>query len=246
MIKLSEDSKNIVVAAAKYCSLVKIEAVMIDKKGIRAKQDDFAVYVIEPGDFSYLEFDEMFLNRVDSFAPRIKMFESSKIDFDIYVETKENDSGDTFVTKAILKGGKTSVEVTCGNPSIVARNKWPKKFNDPIDYEFSLDKDELALLKRGLSAMGADHFEVLSEDGVSVSVRIIDIEGDVLNKELDKSLTILNDDAEEELKFSYIFKILIPLLTQAVNQDSEIRISRKGVMCLSISGLSVYIFPGTD
>jgi len=246
MIKLSEDSKNIVVAAAKYCNMVKIEAVMIDKKGIRAKQDDFAVYVIEPGDFDYLEFDEMFMNRVDSFAPRIKMFEASNIDFDIFVETKENDAGDHFVTKAILKGGKTSVEVRCGNPSIVARNRWPKKFNDPIDYQFTLDKEELAILKRGLSAMGADHFEVSSEDGETISVRIVDVEGDVLKKELDAELNVLNDDAEEEMKFSYIFKILIPLLTQAVSQESEIRISRKGVMCLNISGLSVYIFPGVD
>lgn len=246
MKKLSEDSKNIVVAAAKYCNLVKIESVMIDKTGIRAKQDDFAVYVIEPGDYDFLEFDEMFINRIDSFAPRIKMFESSKIDYDVYIETKENDSGGDVVTKVLLKGGKTSVEVRCGSPAINARNRLPKKFNDPIYYEFELDKGELALLKRGLSAMGADHFEVVSEDGEKISVRITDIEGDVLKKELEKELTIVDEDAEEELNFSYIFKILIPLLSRAVEEESKIEISRKGVMRLSISGLSVYIFPGTD
>jgi len=246
MIKLSEDSKNIIIAAAKYCNLVKIESVMIDKSGIRAKQDEFAVYVIEPGDFDFLEFDEMFINRVDSLAPRIKMFEASKIDFDAFVETKEKDSGETIVTKIILKGGKTSVEVRCGNSSINARNRLPKKFNDPIHYEFELDKQELALLKRGLSAMGADHFEIVSENGKTVSVRITDVEGDVLKKELETELKILETEAEEEVNFSYIFKILIPLLSRAVEEDSKIQISQKGVMCLSISGLSVYIFPGTD
>lgn len=246
MIKLSEDSKNIIVAAVKYCNLVKIEAVMIDQKGIRAKQDDFAVYVIEPGDFSYLEFDEMFIHRIESFAPRIKMFESSKIKFDIFVETKENDSGVTYVTKAILRGGKTSVEIRCGNPSVVARNRWPKEFNDSIYYEFALAKDELALLKRGLSAMGADFLEILSEDGQTVQVRITDVEKDILTKELNTPMKLIDDDAEDEMNFSYIFKIIIPLLSQAVEQESSIRISRKGVMCLNISGLSVYIFPGVD
>ena len=134
----------------------------------------------------------------------------------------------------------------CGKPSINIKHKLPKKFSDPIYYEFELDKQELKILKQGLSAMGAEHFEIKSDDGETVTIRIVDIEGDVLKKELDSELTIVDADADEEMNFSYIFKILLPLLTRAVEEGSKIEISRKGVIRLIIAGLSIYIFAGTD
>jgi len=242
MIKVCQQTKEIIAAATKYCSLIKIESVLIDKSGIRAKNEESAVYVIEPNDFDFLEFDKIFINRVDAFTKRLKMFESSKIDYDILVDVKESD-GETYAARSVIKGGNTQVEIRCGNPDIVVNGRWPKKFNDEIFYKLNIDPEELSIIKRGISAMGADTFEVYSEDGNTVKIKITDVEGDVLSNELSSPMEALSDSAEKVFGFSYAFKTAMPLLSQCASENSDIKISKMGVMCLKVSGIGVYVFP---
>jgi hypothetical protein len=242
MINLCSDTQKIIAFAVKYCDLVDIDSLLIDKNGIRAKQDEKAVYLIEPGDYDFLEFDTLYINRVKALSPRIKMFETSKMDYDINAELKELKDGSSVVKKLIISGGKTTVNF---NTSIITKGlNLPKQMKDLEYYKVNMDSKDLTILKKGISAMGAENFKIFSEDG-EVKCEIVDIERDLLSQNVASKFKTLNNDAPDDFEFHYNFKIIFPLLQEA-GRDSEtfnIVITRKGVMCLTINGLSMYIFP---
>lgn len=239
--KLSEDTKKLISFSVKYCRLLKIESLLIDKKGIRAKQDEFAAYLIEPGDFDFLEFDILFIDRISSLSPRIEMFEKSKIEYDMFIETKELDNSDHLAREISVKGGRTNIKFNCANPALLNKNSLPKKVNDPIYFEFKMDKQCLDVLNRGVSAMGAEELCLYSEGG-AILANVKDIEGDVLTHKVNDSFKAHSD--EKDFKFNYIFKMILPLLREACKQDDfNIEITRNGIMKLNINDLSMYIFP---
>lgn len=245
MIKLSEETRDIIAFAIKYCNLVDIDALMIDKKGIRAKQDDKAVYLIQPGDFDFLEFDVLYTTRVKDLFPRFKMFETSKIDYTIAAEVKDLQDGTNIVSKLVIKGKNTTVNFNTS--MITANNNLPRHMKDPLHYQLQVQSEDLQLLKKGVSAMGAEEFKIYSEDD-SVYCKIKDIEGDELTQKLASSFKILEDDADDDFDVLYNFKIIFPLLNEAgrENESFIIKITRKGIMMLKINGLSMYIFPEID
>ena len=242
MIKLSEETKSIITFAVKYCSLVKIDTLLIDQAGIRAKQDLTAVYLIEPGDYSFLEFGSLYITRISALAPKIKMFEALKKDYDIFIEVKELDNEETVVKSMKLRNSSTSVNFNCS--VMPQKSKLPKKVKDPLFYEFKCDKDTLDVLGRGVSAMGASILK-LSNDDSTVVCTVKDMESDMLKHTVAESYSILSKDAEEIFDFDYDFKIILPLLKEAAKDDGEfdIQITRRGIMRLFINSLSMYIFP---
>lgn len=245
MLKLSSETKDIIVFAVKYCYLVGIDSLVIDKQGIRAKQDETAVYLIEPGDFDFLEFDSLYINRVKSIFPRFKMFETSKIDYDVYANIKQLNDDSLVVSQLRIQGSNTKVNF---NAAMLSKNvQLPRKMNDPNYYKFSVASDDLPILKKGISAMGAEVLKIYSKGG-EVYCQIKDIEQDVLTQKLTTSYKTLHDDADDDFDFAYTFKIIWPLLNEA-GRDSEnfkITITRKGIMLLKINGLSMYIFAEID
>lgn len=245
MIDFCKETQQIIAFAVKYCDLVDIDALLIDKNGIRAKQDEKAVYLIEPGDYDFLEFDTLYIKRVKALSPRIKMFETSKMDYDIKAKVKELQDGTNVVSKLIIKGGKTTINF---NTSIITKSlNLPKRMKDPEYYKIKMYSEDVRMLKKGISAMGAENFKLFTENG-SVKCDVVDIENDTLSQNLCDSFKILNSDAPDDFSFDYNFKIIFPLLQEAA-RDSEnfkVIITRKGVMCLIINGLSMYIFPETD
>jgi len=241
MITLSEETKSIITSAVKYCSLVKISSLLIDKSGIRAKQDATAVYLIEPGDFNFLEFDTLYITRIESLAPRIKMFESSKKRYDLCIDVKELDNEDTLVKSLTLKNEQTQISFGCS--VLPEKSRLPKKVNDPLFYEFECQKESLDVLSKGISAMGASLIKIYTDDG-GVSCKVKDIESDSLKHTLASEYKYLSKDADEEFEFEYDFKGLLPLLKEAAQEESKftIQLTRRGIIRLYINDLSIYIF----
>lgn len=245
MIDLCKETKQIIAFAVKYCDLVDIDALLIDKDGIRAKQDEKAVYLIEPGDYDFLEFDSLFIKRVKALSPRIKMFETSKIDYDIKAKVKDLQDGTKVVQQLIIKGGKTTIKF---NTSILTKNiNLPKKMKDPEYYRIRMESNDVKILKKGISAMGAETFKLFSDSG-EVKCDVEDIESDCMSQELASSFKVLHDDAPDDFNFNYNFKIIFPLLQEVTREGENFNIvlTRKGVMCLVINELSMYIFPEID
>lgn len=242
---MSEETATLIASAVRYCSLLKIDSLLIDKTGIRAKQDETAVYLIEPGDFSFLEFDTLFINRVSSLQSRLNMYHMSKIEYEMYLDIKELDNGEniaaTIMIVGISKGRDTTVKFNCSNPALGGR--LPKRVNDGDLVSFTFEKDSLQVLNRGVSAMGAQFFNVFSEDGGSVVAEVKDIEGDVLTHTLSNQYEKLGEESED-FTFNYDFKIILPLLREACKEnDTEIILTSRGIMNLNINGLNMYIFP---
>lgn len=245
MIKLSDDTKEILSYAIKYCDLVDIKTLMVDKEGLRAKQDEKAVYLIEPGDFDFLEFDTFYTNRVQSLASKIEMFEKSKIDYTIHADLKTLQDDTTIVFKLKISGNRTKVNF---GTSIVTEKGLPKRIKDPEYYSFTLNTEDLKVLKDGISAMGAKEFKLYTTEENSIDCEITDMEKDVLTQNISDSFNKLHEDSEDSFEVKYNFKILSPLLNEAAKDKDKIKIkiTRKGIMALKISGLSMYIFPESD
>lgn len=243
-ISLDEASRNIIVFAAKYCNLVKIESVFITKEVITAKQDETAVYLVEPGDYDFLEFDTLYIDRISSLAPRLKLFESTKQDFEISAVIKDASNGEKWVQQLILKNNKTSVRFNCGNPARLNRDKMPRVINESLYYRFEMTKDSLETLSRGLSAMGASTMKIFTENG-SVLCDVKDVEGDTLCHKIAEDFTALDTNSEDDFEYEYSFKTMIPLFKEAMksNPSFDIEITRRGIMKLEVNGLSLYVIP---
>lgn len=240
--KLCKQSKNIILFAAKYCNLVKIESVFITKEVITGKQDETAVYLVEPGDYDFLEFDTLYIERIASLAPRIKLFESKNKDFDMNVLIKEATNGEKWVSQIILRDGRTEVKFNCGNPARLNRDKMPRSIKEDIHYRFEITKETLDILSRGLSAMGASTMRLFTEDG-KVMCDVKDIEGDTLCHQIADSFLCIDNDSEGDFEYQYSFKTMIPLFREALkeNPSFDIEITRRGIMKLEVNGLNLYV-----
>lgn len=239
---LSKDSKNIILFAAKYCNLVKIESVFITQEVITGKQDETAVYLVEPGDYSFLEFDTLYIERIASLAPRIKLFESKNKEFDMSVVIKDATNGEKWVSQIILKDGRTEVKFNCGNPARLNRDKMPRAIKENIHYRFEITKDSLDILSRGLSAMGASTMRLYTDEG-KVMCDVKDIEGDTLCHQIADSFLTIDTDSEDDFEYQYSFKTMIPLFREALkeNPSFDIEITRRGIMKLEVNGLNLYV-----
>jgi len=243
-ITLSEKSRDIVLFAAKYCNLVKIESVFITQTVITAKQDETAVYLVEPGDYDFLEFDTLFIDRVSSLAPRIKLFERRDVNFEVQANIKEATNGEKWVQQIILKDAKTTVRFNCGNPARLNRDKLPRVINESLYYRFEMDKKSLDTLSRGLSAMGASTMKLFTKNS-EVYCDVKDVEGDTLCHKIADEFTSLHTDSEDDFEYEYSFKTMIPLFKEAMKENPafDIEITRRGIMKLEVSGLSLYVIP---
>lgn len=243
-VTLAEDSKNIIIFAAKYCNLVKIDSVFISKEVITAKQDEAAVYLVEPGDYDFLEFDVLFIARIASLAPRIKLFERKKSEFEIQANIKETSDGEKWVQQLILKDDVTSIHFNCGNPAKLNRNKLPKVINDPLYYRFEITKATLDTLSQGLSAMGATKMQLFTKDE-NVFCDVKDVEGDTLCHKIAESFDGIHSDSEDDFEYEYSFKTMLPLFKEAMkeNPSFDIELTKRGIMKLEVSGLSLYVIP---
>ena len=243
-VKLDEGSRNIIVFAAKYCNLVKIESVFITKEVITAKQDETAVYLVEPGDYDFLEFDTLYIDRISSLAPRIKLFESNKKGFEIEAVIKDAANGEKWVQQLIFKNSRTSVKFNCGNPARLNRDKMPRVINETLYYRFQLTKDSLDTLSRGLSAMGASTMKIFTENG-AVLCDVKDVEGDILCHKIAEDFTPLDSNSEDDFEYEYSFKTMVPLFREAMkeNDSFDVEITRRGIMKLEVNSLSLYVIP---
>ena len=240
---LNKQSSDIILFAAKYCNLVKIESVFITKDVITAKQDATAVYLVEPGDYSFLDFDTLYIDRISSLAPRLKLFEKSK-DFKISAVIKDATNGEKWVQQIILENSKTTLKFNCGNPARLNRNRLPRVINESLHYRVELTKDSLDTLSRGLSAMGASIMRLFTRDG-EVYCDVKDIEGDKLCHKIASSFISLDEESEEDFEYEYTFKTMIPLFKEAMKENPafDIEITKRGILKLEVSGLSLYVIP---
>lgn len=241
-ILLSKDSKSIIEFAVKYCNLVKIQSVFLTKTVITAKQDETAVYLVEPGDYDFLEFDTLYIDRIGSLAPRFKMFESG--DAKLYAVIKDSPEGEKWVQQLIMRNNKTDIRFNCGNPARLNRNRLPKSIKESLYYRIQMTKENLDTLSRGLSAMGASTLKLYSDEGAAMC-EVKDIEGDLLVHRIADDFLLLDGSSPEDFSHEYSFKTMIPLFKDALKDKPsfDIEITRRGIMKLEVNGLSLYVIP---
>ena len=239
--ELSSGVVSLLQDAIDVASMLDIERIVLDGHSLRGHSPDNGTIMLLPfPDDTTLEFGAMGIGRIPELKNRLKLVGNNG---KITPEYKERDSGDKFVFRLVLQKGKTKVEFKCSDP---AQIRAPKALNDPDHFIFKFTNDDVDLMLKSKTAMGADSVAFVSPDGKEVTFSIVASEGDTLTHQLSTDVECKTDT--EKFNFIYKVKILFPVLKEvlAATKDAtevEVAVTRRGVMKMNILDIPVFIFP---
>lgn len=221
--------------------LVGIESIIIEPGRVRAVDDNKSVIILQTDGVPPMSFGAIGLNRTDVFSSRLEIAKSAgKFEVEATtesVENKETKQSETFARALRFKGKGVKIDYRCANPTLM---KIPKALNDSMVFTFNMTPEAVLMLTKGHSAMACDEvmFTGTIKDGVSLEMR--DINGDVMSYVI--SDTVNGEDKQSTaFKHNYPVKILLSLFK--VVPSSEINISTRGIMRITINDLNLYIMP---
>lgn len=238
--ELSSGTFSLIQDAIDVASMLNIDRFVIDSHSLRGhSQENGTILLLPFPDDTELEFGAMGISRVTELKSRLRLLgDSAKV----IPDYKERDSGDKFVFRLNIKHNKTKVEFKCADP---AQIRAPKAMNDPDHFVFTFTNEDVALMLKSKSAMGADTVSFVSKDGKSVTFSVMGSEGDALTHELSTEVEVKAD--ADEFNFIYKTKILFPVLKEVLDatkkSEVEVAVTRRGVMKMSIIDIPVFIFP---
>lgn len=233
-MKVSANIIDFLERVAETARMVGIESILIEKNLIRGMDEGKTVAILQDVKEN-LPFSGIGLTRASLFLSRLEVAKTrDNVTVDMELE-KENVKLFTF------KSAGMRMDYRCGNPSTVQA---PRQINDTMKYSMTLNGEAVALLQKGANAMGGD-LVAIAHDGVGVQFEIIDINGDVFSYTFTKDIKSLDDDGEESevgtFTFSYPIKLILTLFKQI--PDGSINIGKKGMLCMNINGIDIYVLP---
>lgn len=235
---ITKETESIIRNAVDIASTLGIESIVMDGFSLRGENKELGIAIIMSTKDLNLEFDAIGIGRVNLLKSRLQLLQSAKIEFDCMPKDDES----TVVSNLKIISGRTKIGFKCQDPrKIVA----PKGIADPIFYKMELKDEDIQLIIKGISTMSSDtmHFNT---DAQKISVSISDIEGDIFSHQLDGTVTIV-DDSAPSLSKSYRSKTLKTIFTNYIRKDDNevlpISITRRGVMCIQVLGMNIYLFP---
>jgi len=135
-----------------------------------------------------------------------------------------------------MKGTGLKVDYRCANPTTIQA---PRQINDNLVYRVQLNADAVSLLQKGQVAMGSETVAIIYNDGVSLE--LTDVNSDVFNHKFAPDAELLDDDANPSFSHRYPVKTLLALFKQ--NPDGYFEIGEKGILSITVNGLSIYVLP---
>lgn len=217
---------------AQTAQLVGIDSILIEKQLIRGMDEAKTVAIVHEAQDIELPFSGIGLTRTGLFLSRLeiaKTRDNMSVDMEL---DREN------VKLITFKSTGLKMDYRCGNPSTIQA---PRQINDAQRYSIQLNGEAIALLQKGASAMGSD-LVAIAFDGKGVNFEITDSTvGDVFAYTFAKNVKVLDGSESEKFTFYYPIKLALTLFKQV--PDSEITIGIKGMLCVNVNGIGIYILP---
>lgn len=217
----------------KTAQLVGIDNIIIEPEFVRAIDDNKSVLILHSTDVPEMEFGSIGINRTSVFTSRLDLV-SNQPKFNVSATV---DTSSKFARSLLMSASNIKVEYRCANPQTIQA---PKQVNDVLKYKVSLNADAVALLQRAQLAMGADIVTIVGgEEGVSFE--LCDINDDTFSQVFTNTIEFLTDDTTPAFAHRYPIKVLQALFRH--NPDGHFCIGQKGILSISVNGLTVYVLP---
>lgn len=240
MTKLSKETVDVIKRVVEAGKIFNLEVFVIDSEGIRAKSDSAYIFLSEKRPLPFLEFDSLCVQKISEFNSRLNLIEKISGDrgYDMSAsKIKETDSGDKLVSKLMLIGEGTAVEIGCADGS---RHKLPWGTGDPKTVTFTLNQENMTVIT-GFSRIVQNKnrtINIKSSDGMII-VTSADITGDMATHIVSKSPVF--HDGSRDFIFTYNVMNLIPMMRG--KNSINLTITERGILMTEVNDINVMIFP---
>jgi len=239
-MNLSNESITYLQNVLTTAQLVGVEALVVEPGIVRGMDEGQSVFILHTKDVPDMEFGSIGLTRLSSLTSRLNIAKDLD-NFNIEAAIVTEDDGSTFARSLTIKGKGLKIDYRCAKPAqlISSRQAGPKQMNDKMEFCVEFDKSCVDMLQKGQAAMKSDEVSIISNDGVSFE--LLDVNNDVFAHQFAEDA--INLEGADTTKFAYRYptKILLMLLKNA--SEELFTISHKGILCISINGLNVYVLP---
>lgn len=237
-MKITKKTEKILRNAVDIASTLGVEAIVMDSFSLRGENKELGIAIIMPTKDMEIEFDAIGIGRVNLLKNRLQLLQDAQIEFDCMAR----DDDEKLVSNLKIVSGRTKIGFKCQDPRKITA---PKGIADPTFYKMELNDADVQLIIKGIATMSSENINFNTEDE-TISVGISDIEGDLFSHQLEGSVTIV-DDSAPSLSKTYKSKTLRTIFTNYIRKDDNeilpISITRRGVMCIHVLGMNVYLFP---
>lgn len=234
-MKLSNETITLMLETANLATMLGVEALILDAKGIRGYNDDDGIIVAAFGDHGF-EFEAIGLARLATLKQKFKLLES----LDSYTVSAEMKGDTAVIEKLVFDGGKVNFEFRCALPKNI-RDIPGTQLNTKALYHFDVTKDDVDMITKGIAAMRSKIMVVQATDG-KVRFRFSDETGDILNFNIDSSLATAEDI--NKLSITMNIRKMLPIFKRAV-QDGDFRLNilKNNIMHITIGITDVLVMP---
>jgi len=231
-MKLSQDLISFIETVVRTGQSVNIDNVIIEPDMVRAIDDARTVVLYQNTNVPEMPFGSIGLNRIGVFLSRLEIAKSQdNFTLDVIV-----DDDAEYARSITMKGTGTKIDYRCANPTTIQA---PRQINDNLVYSVQLNAEAVSLLQKGQVAMGSETVTIVSDDGVSFE--LTDVNSDVFKHTFAPDVDLLDEDASPSFTHRYPAKTLLALFKQ--NPDGHFEIGEKGILNISVNGLSIYVLP---
>lgn len=232
-MKLDTDSIVYIQNVVKTSQMVDIDNVIIEPGLVRAIDDNKTVVLFQDVDVPDMPFGSIGLNRIDVFMSRLDI---TKTQEDFNIDAKVDDES-KFARSLTMKAKGLKVDYRCANPTTIQA---PKQVNDVMKYQIQLNAEAVVLLQKGQSAMAAETVTIVS-NAEGVKFELVDINDDTFSHMVTTEVKALTDDTNTTFAYRYPIKTLLPLFKY--NPEGFFTIGQKGILSISVNGLTIFVLP---
>jgi len=249
-MQLTSDLIEFIENVVKTAQSVNIEDVLIDAENgaVRGIDEDRTVVLFQDADVPEFPVGAIGLKRADVpefpvgaiglkrlsiFLNRLGIVKGRE-GFSLDAEIVTRDDVE-YVNAFHMKSADTKVGFRCANPETI---KAPKQINDDIIYRVQLNAEAVSVLQKGYGAMGTETVSVIGGDGVAFELE--DMNEDVM-RHVFAAESIQLGEATGSFTHKYPVSTLLALFKQ--NPDGEFEVGAKGILRISVNGLSIYVLP---
>lgn len=232
-MKLDVNTIAYIQKVVKTAQLVGIDNVIIEPNLTRAIDDDKTVVLFQDENVPDMPFGSIGLNRISVFMSRLDIAKTQE-GFTIESDSPE---GSEFVRSLTMKAKGVKIDYRCANPTTIQA---PRQVNDTLKYRIPLNAEGIVLLQKGQTAMSADTVTIVSNNS-GVAFEIVDINSDIFSHTFTTKVETLTDDTNINFAHRYPIKTLLPLFKQ--NVDGYFEVGQKGILSISVQGLTLFVLP---
>ncbi len=235
-MELTTDLIGFIENVVKTGQSVNIEHVLIDAKAgtIRGIDEGRTVVMFHDSGVPEIPGGSVGLTRNSTFLSRLGIV-SGREGFKVDVVSVTLDD-EKFVKALQMKSADTKIDFRCSNPDTV---KAPKQINDTLIYRIQLNAEAVSVLQQGYAAMGSETVSIIG--GEDVVFELEDINEDKFTHTFASEVTALGDTIGGAFSHKYPVKTLLSLFKQ--NPDGDFAIGEKGILCITVNGLDLYVLP---